>query len=68
MNIISVTVVPPNGWDFQEGKYQIKGETYYKLLANVLNHRKSNGKEIGDAAHDIQTQLAIRYPHLKLLK
>lgn len=61
---ISHGVVPPNGWIYEEDGILVYGQTWDELLTNVINHRASNKKEMGDPERDIEDQIAEKFPHL----
>ncbi len=67
-DIISRYLVPPYGWHYTEGECLITAPTYAALVSILTERRKSNKQDAGDPDLDIQTQIANKYPQLKLLK
>lgn len=63
---ISRQLVPPNGWNYQQGDVLLEGKTWAELVTNVIAHRASNSLEIGNPEYDIESQLIQRNPNIEI--
>lgn len=61
---ISHSLTPPGGWIYEEDGIIVYGQTWDELLTNVINHRVSNGKELGRPDDEIEDQIAEKFPYL----
>lgn len=62
MSLISKQLVPPGGWQYQQGEIWIDGQTADELIGNIRQHRLSNGLPEGDPWQDIQDQICGAHP------
>lgn len=70
---ISFQVVPPGGWKYLQAQNDgtqipITGESYFKMVDNIIAHRKSNGLVAGDPISESVRQIEERFPYLSTIK
>lgn len=61
---ISRQLVPPGGWAYIQGDYKLQAQTFEALVDLVLNHRQSNGIEIGNVTEEVEEQIAESNPSI----
>jgi len=63
---ISHGATPPGGWKFQQGSITINAPNWYDLVKNVRAHRVNNKMPLGEIESEIENQILILHPHLRL--
>lgn len=63
---ISRSVVPSGGWKYKQGNFWIYGETFDDLALNLRTHRINNVMPVGNVESDIETQIIVDHPSLRV--
>lgn len=63
---ISRQVMPSGGWKYQQGSITIRGLDWYDLVKSIRGHRRVNGMPEGNIESEIEEQILITHPHLRM--